>query len=159
MEDKVCCPKFDPKPWENKKLVWKEKLFAKDSVKSLFHIPINMGQIITKMWNKITESKAEVEMKDWILLSDEVSAWESDQYMPVKKEVKGMENVKVSGTFLTKVFEGPYQKAKEWHEEMWKYAKKESGKDPEKVYFYYTTCPKCAKKWGKNYVVGIAKIN
>ena len=25
-------------------------------------------------------------------------------------------------------------------------------------YFYYTTCPKCAKKHGHNYVVGFAQV-
>ncbi|MGE5758418.1 MAG: hydrolase [Sideroxydans sp.] len=27
-----------------------------------------------------------------------------------------------------------------------------------KLYFYYTTCPKCAKKYGKNYVVILAEV-
>jgi hypothetical protein len=27
-----------------------------------------------------------------------------------------------------------------------------------KWYMWYTTCPKCAKKYGKNYVVVIAEI-
>jgi hypothetical protein len=26
------------------------------------------------------------------------------------------------------------------------------------MYFFYTTCPKCAKKYGKNYVVILAQI-
>jgi hypothetical protein len=34
----------------------------------------------------------------------------------------------------------------------------EQGKTPKKMYFYYTTCPKCAKKYGKNYVVLLAQI-
>jgi hypothetical protein len=28
----------------------------------------------------------------------------------------------------------------------------------EKMYFFYTTCPKCAKVYGKNYTVLLAKI-
>jgi hypothetical protein len=32
------------------------------------------------------------------------------------------------------------------------------GKTLRKLYFYYTTCPKCAKKYGKNYVVILAQI-
>jgi hypothetical protein len=32
------------------------------------------------------------------------------------------------------------------------------GMTASKVYFYYTTCPKCAKKYGKNNVVGFAKV-
>ena len=27
-----------------------------------------------------------------------------------------------------------------------------------KMYFFYTTCPKCAKVYGKNYVVLFAKV-
>jgi len=27
----------------------------------------------------------------------------------------------------------------------------------EKMYMWYTTCPECAKKYGKNYIVKIAK--
>ena len=30
--------------------------------------------------------------------------------------------------------------------------------DDLKLYFYYPTCPKCAKKYRKNYVVIMAKI-
>jgi len=26
------------------------------------------------------------------------------------------------------------------------------------MYFFYTTCPTCAKHYGKNYVVGVAKV-
>ena len=32
------------------------------------------------------------------------------------------------------------------------------GKPDGEVYFYYTTCPKCAKHYGHNYVVGFAEI-
>lgn len=27
-----------------------------------------------------------------------------------------------------------------------------------KVYFFYTICPKCAKYYGKNYVIGVAEV-
>ena len=29
----------------------------------------------------------------------------------------------------------------------------------ENIYFFYTTCPKCSKYYGENYVVAVAKIN
>ena len=32
------------------------------------------------------------------------------------------------------------------------------GRTFDTLYFFYTTCPKCAKHYGKNYVVGIAKV-
>jgi len=27
-----------------------------------------------------------------------------------------------------------------------------------KMYMWYTTCPKCSKKWGKNYVVIVGEV-
>ena len=27
-----CCPKFDPEPWNDKEITWKDKLFIKDSI-------------------------------------------------------------------------------------------------------------------------------
>mgnify|MGYP003526130734 CR=1 FL=1 len=32
------------------------------------------------------------------------------------------------------------------------------GAEPKSAWFFYTTCPKCAKAYGKNYVVGIAEL-
>lgn len=156
-EEKMCCPKFDPTPWEEKEISWHDKLFVKDSVKSFLHIPLDMGAVITKMWNQIEAAGAKTEDKDFLILSDETSAWKSDQFIPVTKEVPGMENVRISGTFLTKVFEGPYKEAPNWYKQMINYVKSK-GKEAKKVYMYYTTCPKCAKKYGKNYVVLFAEV-
>ena len=33
------------------------------------------------------------------------------------------------------------------------------GREIEHLYFLYKTCPRCAKKFGKNYVVLLAQIN
>ena len=34
----------------------------------------------------------------------------------------------------------------------------QQGKQAKKCYFYYTTCPKCAKVYGHNYVVVFAEV-
>ena len=34
----------------------------------------------------------------------------------------------------------------------------ERGKPDSEVWFFYSTCPKCAKAYGKNYVVGLAAV-
>ena len=44
----VCCPKFNPLPWDEKEFVWENELFVKDRVKCLFHIPINFGAKMIK---------------------------------------------------------------------------------------------------------------
>jgi NMD protein affecting ribosome stability and mRNA decay len=35
---------------------------------------------------------------------------------------------------------------------------KAKGRQLDTTYFFYTTCPRCAKHYGKNYVVGVAKV-
>ena len=64
--------------------------------------------------------------------------------------------VSLDGDYVTKVFEGPYRDAKNWHDEMMNDAKNRGHEDAG-VYMFYTTCPKCAKAYGKNYVVGVAE--
>ena len=56
-EEKECCPKFNPKLWDNKKVVWKNKLFVKDRYFSAFHIPLNIGSVIKRNCKKIEEVK------------------------------------------------------------------------------------------------------
>lgn len=34
-----CCPKFNPKLWDEKTHQWKDKLFIKNTVPQLFHMP------------------------------------------------------------------------------------------------------------------------
>ncbi len=63
----------------------------------------------------------------------------------------------ISGTFLCKVFEGPYSNIRKWSEEMKAFVESRA-KRLKKLYFYYTTCPKCAKKYGKNYVAILAEV-
>jgi len=156
--EEMCCPKFDPSVWQEKEIVWKDKLFLKDSVKSFMHIPLNMGTVIERMQKKIMGAGANVPDSDFLILSDEASSWKSEQLIPVAKEVTGMENVKISGTFLTKVFDGPYKEAPNWYKEMQNYVKSKD-KEAKKIYMYYTTCPKCAKKYGHNYIVVFAQVD
>lgn len=63
----------------------------------------------------------------------------------------------LSGTFLCKVFEGPYRNIRTWISQMQRYVGSR-GRTLKKLYFYYTTCPKCAKQYGKNYVVLLAQV-
>jgi len=65
--------------------------------------------------------------------------------------------VKFSGTYLTKVFDDPYNDVPKWIKELAPYVVAK-GKSVKKWFFYYTTCPKCAKKYGHNYVVTFAKV-
>lgn len=151
-----CCEPFNPKPWQGKEIIWKEKLFVKDHVASFLHIPLNMGQKIIKNMGLIEKANAKAAYQ--LMLTDEKSLWGSDIYIDVSKKVPGAQMSTLSGTFLTKVFEGPYQNVGKWAEEMKEYVENKS-KQLKKLYFSYTTCPNCAKAYGKNYVVLFAQID
>ncbi|WP_206535284.1 hydrolase [Mesorhizobium sp. M7A.F.Ca.US.011.01.1.1] len=73
------------------------------------------------------------------------------------RPVPGEETTTLSGDFLTKVFQGPYSQARDWHEEMQRIALARH-REPRDVYFFYTTCPKCAKVYGRNYVIGVVAV-
>lgn len=150
-----CCPRFNPEPWDEKEVTWQDKLFLKDRVKSFLHIPLNFGSVMVKNMEKIVN--AEALSPEPILLSDENSLWGADIYIAVSKEVPDADMEKISGTFLTKVFEGPFKNAGKWAQQMKDYVKAKS-RDLKKIYFFYTTCPKCARHYGKNYVVMVAQV-
>ena len=94
---------------------------------------------------------------EMVILSDEDSLWGADVYIAIAKDIPGARTTTLSGTFLTKVFEGPYRNMRNWIEEMKSFVKGK-GKVLQKLYFFYTTCPKCSKKYGKNYVVILAQL-
>lgn len=152
-----CCPVFDPKSLDKKTHYWKNKLFLKTDVIQFMHIPLNMGPVVTKAWNTIQEANAQPKDKDFLMLAYDPSPWKSELYFTITKSVPGANNVRISGEFFSKVFDGPYQDVPKWMAEMENWAKSKN-KKIEKQYFFYTYCPKCAKAYGHNYCVAFAKI-
>jgi hypothetical protein len=151
----ICCPPFDPTPWDDKTFEWRDKPFIKDQVFTLFYIPINFGKAMVRM-QSLTE-KAGAKMPDYLCLSDHTSKWNMDLYLAVDKEIPGAKNVTLSGKFFCKVYEGDFKETGKWCGDFAAFAK-EKGYAIKKQYLWYTTCPKCSKKYGKNYVVLIAEI-
>ena len=154
-QNQECCPKFDPAPWDGKVFEWENKKFIKDKVMTFFYMPVNFGSVMKRLNAKVEKSGAS--MPDWLCLSDHTSGWNMDLYLAVDKEVSEAENKTLSGKFFSKVYEGPFKDTKKWCQDFEKVAK-EFGFNSKKMYLWYTTCPKCAKKYGKNYVVIIGSI-
>ena len=153
--DTGCCPRFDPKPWQGKTNKWKNKLFLKDRLRCFLHIPIGMDKVMLK--NMALINAAGAKNPESIMLFDDVSLWASEIYIAVDRKVPGAQMTTISGTFLSRVFEGDYSQGGKWAADMDSYVKSK-GKTLQKLYFSYTTCPACAKAYGKNYVVLFAKI-
>ena len=151
-----CCPRFKSEGWDGQELHFKDKLFVKAKTRSIFHIPINMGSVFSKTLSAI-ESADAMNEDDFIVLSNDPSAWTSEHYFSVSKEIPDQEMVHMTGDYLTKVFEGPYKNVPKWEKEMEKFVDSK-GMKTKKTYFFYTTCPKCARYYGKNYMVAVAEV-
>ena len=121
--DTECCPKFDPEPWNEKDILWKDKLFVKDTVVQFMHMPLpgTFGKTVGRMWKKIEEAEAKPDTKDFIMLATESSPWKGEIYINVTKEVPNAENIRLSGTYITRVFDGPYNAVPKWAKEMDQY--------------------------------------
>jgi len=151
-----CCPRFKPEGWDDQSLHFTDKLFVKVKTRSFFHIPINMGSVFPKTLAAIEQANA-MSGNNFIVLSYDLSPWTSEHYFSVNKEVPGQEMVRLTGDYLTKVYEGPYKNAPKWEKDM-EVSVNSKGKQVKKTYFFYTTCPKCAKFYGKNYMVAVSEF-
>jgi hypothetical protein len=150
-----CCPPFDPTNWDDKIVEWKNKLFLKDNVFCLFYMPVNFGGVMKRVNEKLTNAGAT--MSDNLGLSDHTSKWNMDLYIAVDKEVAGAQNTTLTGKFYSKVYEGPFRDTGKWMKDYDSLAESK-GLKIKKYFMWYTTCPKCAKKYGKNYVVVIGQV-
>ena len=154
-EETTCCPKFDPIPWDDKTFDWENKKFIKDHVFTLFYMPMNFGKVMKRLDARLTS--AGEKMPDFLCLSDHTSSWNMDIYLQVEKEIPNVENTTLTGKFYSKVFEGPFKDSGKWSKEMENIVKSK-GLTSKRNFTWYTTCPKCAKKYGKNYVTLISQI-
>ena len=151
-----CCPRFHPEEWDEEIIEFDNLLFAKAHTRNVFHIPLNMGSVMKKAMDRIEHSNAKVK-DNYLLLSRDLSAWKAEHLFLVTKDVKDMESVRLSGRFASKVFEGPYKDQARWMGEMEYYVTGLEEKGLES-YAFYTTCPECAKHYGKNYVVMLTRL-
>jgi hypothetical protein len=151
-----CCPRFEPGSWDQKQVQWSGKLFLKDRVRCLFHVPLNFGGVMTRNMSRISEAGA-FTPESPLVLSDHTSKWNMDLYIEVSKEVPHAEHIRLSGSFLSKVFEGPFKNTGTWCRQMAEWVGSQ-GRTIKRYLMYYTTCPKCAKHYGKNYVVIFAEV-
>ncbi len=151
-----CCPRFNPEGWDDLHLHFEDKLFVRATTRSVMHVPVNMGKVFGRVHENVEKSGG-WDMDDMIVLSRDLSAWQAEHLFAVPRDIPGEEMTTLSGEFLTHVFEGPYQAAREWAPEL-EGMVRAKGHEPKQVWFFYTTCPECLKVYGKNYVVGVVEI-
>jgi hypothetical protein len=154
-EEQECCPPFDPIPWDDKIIEWENKKFIREKVRTFFFMPLNFGSVMKKVFTKVTAAGAA--FQDNLGLSDHTSRWNMDILIAVDKEIPGAENTTLSGKFFSKVYEGPFSDTGKWCKD-YDSNIQAKGLTYNKMYMWYTTCPKCAKKYGKNYTVILGKV-
>lgn len=150
-----CCPQFESALWHDQIFEWKDKTFIRDTVWTFFYMPLNFGAVIKRIMAKADKSGAKV--PDWLCLSDHISKWKMDIYLAVDKPVLDAFNCTLTGKFYSRVYEGPFKNTGIWCTDFKEQAKNR-GLEITKWYMWYTTCPKCAKKYGKNYVVVVGEV-
>lgn len=157
MENEVCCPRPMPELWNDNVLEWNNKKFIKGNVKTFMFMPLDFGKEMTRLMKLVEDSDAKLE--DNLCLSVHSSKWNMNIFLAVDKDIPGAENTSITGNFYSKVYEGPFNKTGEWMKDFEQRLKEKGyNSNIKDVYMWYTTCPKCAKKYGKNYVVVLVEI-
>ncbi len=119
------------------------------------NIPLNFGSVMKRLDENVRN--ADATMPDFVCLSDHTSKWNMDLYLAVDKNIPNADNVTLSGKFLSKVYEGPFKDTGKWCKDFEQFVQNKNV-SVVKWYMWYTTCPKCAKKYGKNYVAIVAEV-
>ena len=153
-----CCAIPNVEAWRDKVLTFEDKPFIRMQSSSIMFVPTSLAKIMTEIQRTAVNANAVPEPQKGMTLSRDLSPWKSEQLYAVTKAVDGATNVALNGTFATKVFEGDYKNTKDWYSAMTDYAR-QLGHEPKEIYMFYTTCPKCAKHYGKNYTIGLVKLH
>ncbi len=154
--DSGCCPRFDPQGWDGLELTLADKLFVRAVTHAVFHVPVDTAKVFARVYRHLDAARA-FDPRAFFVLSRDLGAWSAEHYFAAATKVPGEEMVRLSGRFRTKVFDEPHGQEKRWHKAL-KAISAAAGKPDGEGFFYYTTCPKCAARYGHNYVVGFAEI-
>ena len=159
-ENKECCPTFHPEKWSEKSFNWDNKKFIKAMVPTFFHIPLPpmIGNRISKLMKLAGDAqKLETDKENILVLFTDPHAFMSEIYLSVTDQVPKAKNTILSGTFVSKVFEGAYHDVPKFIKQMDAYLKNlhESAK---RYFVHYAYCPKCAREAGHNYMILFAEL-
>jgi len=151
-----CCPRFDPGPWKGAEIHFGDLQFLSAQTRSFLYVPLDMDKVMSRTQAAI--DKAGATPKDrYLMLSQDLGPWKARHYFLVEKAVSGYNMQTLPGTWRTEVYEGSFSQMGQWYKD---FATKlqAKGQEPTDTLAFYTTCPKCAKAYGKNYVVLLGRV-
>lgn len=152
----VCCVRMNSREWDLKQHVWKREPFFVVKHGLFFHIPINFGGIVKTAMDQLEKTyKPEY---PFMMLERELNWFTGKLMVALKKPAKGPDVEYLSGTFISKVFNGPYNRLGPAVQELAEHVRKKRGARPTEFYFWYTVCPRCAKKLGGYQTIIFARM-
>lgn len=160
-KEDICCPEFEVSKWDNKAFDWNKKLFIKATIPTFFHIPLPamIGKRMHKLYSLAENAGANIPDKsDALIMFHDPSAFKSEIFYAVTKPVERAENTELTGTFEAGVFDGPYSSVPK-HIQAMNTRLQEQGKKAKDYYIHYAYCPKCAQKFGKNFMILFAETD
>jgi len=152
-----CCPIFHPEKWDNQLFDFSDYKFIKDHSISFLHMPLNLGAVMTRAQKAIREADKEYTDR-YLILSRDTSPWREEHFFLAKGTIPNHEPIQFKGVYRAKVFDGPFSHMPNWIQSFDTFLRVEGEvQRPHEIYAFFTTCPKCAKEYGHNYVVLFAK--
>lgn len=155
--DTGCCAYPDWQSWDSTLVEFDDVHFIRKYTRNFFHIPVNMGSVMTALQKAASESGLEVAPTQAMTLSRDLSPWKSEHLYRVSGDVPGQDNITLSGEFFSLVCEGNFSDVGRWYKQLVSEVLQQ-GRQVEKIYSFYTLCPKCAKVYGKNFIVMLAQL-
>lgn len=154
-----CCPRFDPAPWQERLHTWNEKRFIKETIPEFLHMPLpgTFQRAVSSLWRKAQEADAAPQAAEALFLAHDPSPWISEIYLSVIKEVPGSCNIRFTGSYYSRVFDGPYNAVPRYLREM-EASLAKKGWRAKRHLFHFTTCPRCARSYGHNYILALAEL-
>ena len=150
-----CCPRLEAGDWDKQRVEWRDKTFYKTKYRTLFHIPLNIGSVLTRAMKDV-EGRGIGEDPE-LMLSLEDSLFSSTLLLSIAEAPQDLPVERVSGTFVTRLFEGSYRNVKRWCDEV-RQSLRDEGHEAQRLLFWYVTCPRCAKKYGGAQTVIFAQV-
>jgi len=127
-------------------------------------MPLTFGSAMKRACDAMKAAGIEQkEPTDLTVLSDMTSKWSTRIFVSLPDGTTSVPNATVtnlSGTYVSKLYEGPYSNFGSWIQDLQDHIKTTHGEDldPCEILAFYTTCPGCAKTYGKNYTILFAPL-
>lgn len=151
-----CCPRLEKKEWDKKVHVWKNNVFFyKKHYPAAFYMPIGFGKAVMQSIN-LLQGKGQFATPPLMVCRNE-TMWGGDIYVKVKKADPKLPTEKISGKFVSMLFEGDYKNVGTWRKQLEDYCKSKNYAVKE-IISHYATCPRCAKEHGGTQTVLFARI-